>query len=508
MRRFDTDRARRDLADRVRNVRQFVIVQAAPAAHAALDRGEAVDHQAERAMHGVERVLGAGDIVLEFDDAGRIVLAQATAAFVGPHLLDVDQEIAEAAFDRFEMAEPRIRGVQPLHQRDDVIFEMADRAVTAGLLNLLDLVGQRLDQSFEPRRHRGAVLRPFGERVGERGDAMLETVERIAGAGANAVMLDALGQLLNLRGKPADGFVGGDMAGHVAQRGDGVLELAERRRVFLRDDQIDLVREAVHRLVEADQIFRRRQAAQRVAHFGQAVFDAGQRIAIDAANIAGLAALGDALGQALNLPLDGVDRLARHRLVERLTDVAEFGAQRIDGVLDAGAAQSLDLVGDLAQVFFEAGQVLARHRHHHRWRYVNLRMRRRIGLHLRRHRLLRRAAVERALTRGDFGDGAVEALRRHWRRHWRHHGRRHRRGGHHARDGGDLLDALVQPRDQLRQLRGLAALRLAGRCRPAGAGRLGRRVACELFDAAGDVVQPLMHAGQFVAIGIVIVAIG
>ena len=93
--------------------------------------------------------------------------------------------------------------------------------------------------------------------------------------------------------------------------------------IFLRDDQIDLVGETRHRVVEADQVFRRRQAAQRVAHFGEAVFDAGERAAIDA----GLAAFGDALGQALDLPFDGVDGLARHRLGERAADLAEFGAQ-------------------------------------------------------------------------------------------------------------------------------------------------------------------------------------
>ena len=87
-------------------------------------------------------------------------------------------------------------------------------------------------------------------------------------------------------------------AGHLAQRGDGAFELRQRRRIFLRDDEIDLVREAGHRLVEADQVFRRRQPAQRVAHFGQPVLDTGQRAAVDA----GLAAFRDALVQALDLP--------------------------------------------------------------------------------------------------------------------------------------------------------------------------------------------------------------
>ncbi len=71
---------------------------------------------------------------------------------------------------------------------------------------------------------------------------MLETVERVSGAGARAVMFDLFAEFAHLRGKPADRFVRGDMIGHVAQRRNGVLELAERRRVFLGDDQVDLVR--------------------------------------------------------------------------------------------------------------------------------------------------------------------------------------------------------------------------------------------------------------------------
>ena len=91
-----------------------------------------------------------------------------------------------------------------------------------------------------------------------------------------------------------------------------------------------------------------------------------QGAGIDAA----IAAFGDALGQALDLLLDGVDGLARHRFVERAADVAEFGAQGVDRVLDAGTAQRLDLIGDLAQMFFEAGQILARHRHQRRRRRI------------------------------------------------------------------------------------------------------------------------------------------
>ena len=148
------------------------------------------------------------------------------------------------------------------------------------------------------------------------------------------------------------------MVGHLAQRGDGAFELRQRRRVLLGDDEIDLVREAGHRVVEADQVFRRRQSAQRVAHFGKAVLDAAERAGVDA----GLAAFGDALVEALDLLFDGFDGAARHRFAERAADLAEFVAQGVDRLLDARLAQRLDLVGDIAKLIFQARQVLRRQR--------------------------------------------------------------------------------------------------------------------------------------------------
>jgi hypothetical protein len=83
-----------------------------------------------------------------------------------PHLLDVDQEVGEPALDGFQMAEPRVGDVEPLHQAGDAVFEVADRDIIAPrILNLLNLVGQRMDQRFQPRRHAVAVLRAFGERL-------------------------------------------------------------------------------------------------------------------------------------------------------------------------------------------------------------------------------------------------------------------------------------------------------------------------------------------------------
>ena len=155
---------------------------------------------------------------------------------------------------------------------------MADRHVVGARgLDLLDLVGKRLHQRFELRRHRGARLRALGQRVGDGRNALLEIVERAAAGGGVGDVVDLLAEQLHLGGKRAHRLVGGDMRRHLAQRVDGAFELRHRLRVFLRHDQIDLVGEPVDRVVEADQLLGRRQAAQRVAHFGEAVLDAGER---------------------------------------------------------------------------------------------------------------------------------------------------------------------------------------------------------------------------------------
>ena len=87
---------------------QFAFVRRARARIAAnilFDHGKPVDDMAERAVHGVERILRAGDIVLEIVDAGRCVRARAAVLV----RFDMHQKIGEAAFERFQMAEARNR---------------------------------------------------------------------------------------------------------------------------------------------------------------------------------------------------------------------------------------------------------------------------------------------------------------------------------------------------------------------------------------------------------------
>ena len=108
------------------------------------------------------------------------------------------------------------------------------------------------------------------------------------------------------------------------QRGDRGFQLLQCRRILLRHDHIDLVRKARHRLVEADQVFRRRQPAQRVAHFGKSMLNIGERALLDAGNVARLAAFRDALGQPRDLLLDRIDLAPRHGVVERIADLDEL----------------------------------------------------------------------------------------------------------------------------------------------------------------------------------------
>ncbi len=186
------------------------------------------------------------------------------------------------------------------------------------------------------------------------------------------------------------------MVAQFAQRGDRVLELRDRRRVVLRDDEIDLMREVVDRVSVTDQVFRRHQPAHGVADFGQPVLDAAERGGVDA----GLAAFDDAAVETLDLLFDGFERAARHRVAERAADFGELLAQRVDRLFDAGLAQRFDLIGDVAQLIFQAGQILRRQG------------RLQGGLGGRRLPARRRGnADERALSRRDFSDGAVEVRR-------------------------------------------------------------------------------------------------
>ena len=145
------------------------------------------------------------------------------------------------------------------------------------------------------------------------------------------------------------------------------------------------------------------------------------------------------------------------------------------------------------------GTARARRRGHRRRQWLLLGHRRSRGCRRRRGRCRGGLAVERALAGGDFRQGAVERRRqlhirprRHGRRLRHHRLRRH--GGRQRRRHGlarELVEPLVEPPDQRG---GLALVALAPR-------RVGGRTgAGEVLDAAGKIVEPLVHAREFFAV--------
>ena len=223
----------------------------------------------------------------------------------------------------------------------------------------------------------------------------------------------------------------------MAHRRDRFLELMEHRRLrdgraAARRELIDLVRQAAHRVLEPDQVLRRRQIAQRVAHLGQPLLQIGQRRRV----AAGLPAAADTVGERAHFGFERLHRLARHRILERAADLGEVAAQRGQGVL-VGLMQRRDLRVDAAKLLLERRKILS-------WRRSGPGALRRGA-----------AAIERALARGNLR-GPVRAARR--RRRGRRGYRGWCRGGlerkalrldrRAAGFGDDLVEPPVEPRQR------------------------------------------------------------
>ena len=70
------------------------------------------------------------------------------------------QQIGEPALDRFEIAEPRVGGVEPLDQLGDAVFECAERGVIGmGELHPFELLDQSGEQLLQLARARRGPLR-------------------------------------------------------------------------------------------------------------------------------------------------------------------------------------------------------------------------------------------------------------------------------------------------------------------------------------------------------------
>ena len=140
-------------------------------------------------MHCFKRALRAHQIALQPIHLGRYCSRTGTAL-----VFNMYQEVGEAAFHRFKLADARAGGVELLHQGGDTVLEIPEgNVIGARILQSLDLVGQSLDQRFELRRHAAAVLHPRFESIGNVRDTPIENFQGIAvvhctGAGGSGLI--------------------------------------------------------------------------------------------------------------------------------------------------------------------------------------------------------------------------------------------------------------------------------------------------------------------------------
>ena len=165
------------------------------------------------------------------------------------------------------MAEPRVGGIEALHQCRDAVFQMRQRRVIGvRQLHPFELLDQPREQLLELVWHRGSRFGRSGQRIGQRFDAVLERGEMLSARRGAGESIHFGGERAHVFGDLGQGLVGRDMGDDAAQGADGGLELLQRRRIVLGDDHVDLLRQCPHRLVETDQAFRGLEVLQRFAH--------------------------------------------------------------------------------------------------------------------------------------------------------------------------------------------------------------------------------------------------
>ena len=129
-------------------------------------------------------------------------------------------------------------------------------------------------------------------------------------------------------------------------RGHRSLELLEGR--WIRRAANDFPCEQPRHVCCLEQAFRRLQATQRIADFGEPALDRRNCRSFDA----GAAAVGGALPEPAQFTLQRLDRAARHRLLQRPTDLCEFceqpSADLLEGARLLGPA-NLGARGDRAE---------------------------------------------------------------------------------------------------------------------------------------------------------------
>src|SRR4249920_3852537 len=143
-------------------------------------------------------------------------------------MLDMDQELSQAPFDRFQLADPRVRSIELLDQLGDTVLELAEGGVIAAReLHPLDLVDQSGDDGFELVWHALTGLVTCRERISERSDTLFERIED-AVVPRWARPLDLAGQGVHFVGETRQSVIGSDLGDDRSESEDCAFELVER----------------------------------------------------------------------------------------------------------------------------------------------------------------------------------------------------------------------------------------------------------------------------------------
>ena len=183
-------------------------------------------------------------------------------------LVDMHQQICDPTLDGFQIAKFGVGGIEPFDQLGNAVFEVAEgRVIGMRELNPFELFDQAAEQLFKLPRHGVARIGRGIERIGERIEATFQHRNGMAACRTTGETVHLGGQRSHVVRHLRQRVVGGDMRDDAAQRADCSFELLQSGRVFLGDNQIDLLRKRSHRIVESDQVLGGRQAPQCVAHF-------------------------------------------------------------------------------------------------------------------------------------------------------------------------------------------------------------------------------------------------
>ena len=285
---------------------------------------------AERAVHRFERILGAGNVVLERRrPPGELSARKAPLSFCARmSSICASHQIGEAApplhrlEDTAEARVPRRPGPRPVRPSDPRHQHprppRRHRARTRS--SPPTLPAERLHQGFQP----GGTASPFcrvrsarrtARRCADRG------CERVAGRPPERAIGRPFRRHLHLAASPPHGLVGGDMGGNSAQGDDGAFELRHRGRVFLRDDQVDLWASLSTASVKPIRFSAGSARATRRALRRPASMPPTGGVA------AGLRP-STMVGRDFGSPFYGVDGLARHGVAERARDFASSSRTR------------------------------------------------------------------------------------------------------------------------------------------------------------------------------------